>query len=98
MPTATRVKVSTEAMRLNKNPVFRKAIIPWYDSTRTCWFLIGFLLAVVLFGSTGIDAALTSPSHSAHVWVPLLLIILGLGVIASLLIRMLRRYLDSLSR
>jgi hypothetical protein len=98
MPTATRVKVSTAAMRQNKNPVFRKAIIPWYDSTRTCWILIGFLLAVVLFGGAGIEAALASPSHTAYVWVPLLLIILGLGVIASLVIRMLRRYLDSLSR
>ena len=85
-------------MSQDKNPVFRKAIIPWYDSARTCWVLIGFLLAVVLFGGAGIDAALASPAYTPHVWVPLLLVILGLGVIASILIRLLRRYLESLSR
>lgn len=85
-------------MRQDKNPVFRKAIIPWYDSSRTCWILIGFLLAVVLFGAAGISAALASPSYAAFIWVPLLLAILGLGVMASLLIRLMRRYLDRLSR
>jgi hypothetical protein len=85
-------------MHQDKNPVFRKAIIPWYDSTRTCWILIGFLTAVVLFGAAGVDVALHTPAYAGYVWVPLLLVILGLGVIGSILIRMLRRYLDSLSR
>lgn len=85
-------------MHQDKNPVFRKAIIPWYDSARTCWILIGFLIAVVLFGGAGIDEALQTPSFTGYVWVPLLLVIMGLGVIGSILIRMLRRYLDSLSR
>ena len=85
-------------MSQDKNPVFRKAIIPWYDSTRTCWVLVGFLLAVVVFGQAGIDAALTSPAYASFVWVPLLLVILGLGVTALILIRLLRRYLDRLSR
>ena len=85
-------------MSQDKNPVFRKAIIPWYDSSRICWTLIGFLIAVVLFGGAGIDAALSSPAYATYVWVPLLLVILGLGVIASILIRLLRRYLDNMSR
>ncbi len=85
-------------MHQDKNPVFRKAIIPWYDSTRTCWILIGFLLAVVLFGGAGVNVALQTPSFAGYVWVPLLLVMLGLGVIGSIMIRMLRRYLDSLSR
>jgi len=85
-------------MHQDKNPVFRKAIIPWYDSTRTCWILIGFLLAIVLFGAAGVDEALQTPNYSGYVWVPLFLVVLGLGVIGSILIRMLRRYLDSLSR
>jgi len=98
MPTATRVKASVNAMSQDKNPVFRKAIIPWYDSSRMCWALIGFLAAVVLFGGAGIEEALYKPSFAGYVWVPLVLVILGLGVIGSLLIRLLRRYLDSLSR
>ena len=85
-------------MHQDKNPVFRKAIIPWYDSTRTCWILIGFLLAVVLFGGTGVNVALQSPYYAGYVWVPLLLVMLGLGAIGSIMIRMLRRYMDSLSR
>ena len=85
-------------MSQDKNPVFRKAIIPWYDSTRTCWVLVGFLLAVVVFGQAGTDAALASPAYASFVWVPLLLVILSLGVTALILIRLLRRYLDNLSR
>jgi len=85
-------------MSQDKNPVFRKAIIPWYDSSRMCWIFIGFLATIVLFGSAGINEALQTPSFAGYVWVPLLLVILGLGVIGSLLIRLLRRYLDSLSR
>ena len=98
MPTTACVKVNTETMSQDKSPVFRKAIIPWYDSSRMCWILIGFLFAVVLFGGAGIDVALGTPAFSRYLWVPLFLVVLGLGVIASLLIRMLRRYLDSLSR
>ena len=98
MPAAARVKASVNAMSQDKNPVFRKAIIPWYDSSRMCWIFIGFLATVVLFGSAGIDEALQTPSFAGYVWVPLLLVILGLGVIGALLIRLLRRYLDSLSR
>ena len=59
---------------------------------------LGAGTAVVLFGGAGIDAALTSPIYAAYVWVPLVLVIFGLGVIGSILIRLLRRYLDSLSR
>ena len=59
---------------------------------------MGFLLAVVLFGGAGVDEAFSTPSFAGYFWVPLLLIILGLGVIGSILIRLLRRYLDRLSR
>ena len=85
-------------MSQDKNPVFRKVIIPWYDSSRTCWVIIGFLCVVVLFGFAGINEALETPSFNGYVWVPLVLVILGLGIIGSMIIRMLRRYLDSLSR
>jgi cytochrome b len=85
-------------MSQEKNPVFRKAIIPWYDSSRTCWIVVGFLLAVVLFGGAGVDEAFNTPPFAGYFWVPLLLILLGLGVIGSILIRLLRRYLDRLSR
>jgi len=85
-------------MSQDKSPVFRQAIIPWYDSSRVCWVLIGFLTAVVIFGGAGVKEALGSAAFAAYVWVPLLLVILGLGVIASILIRLMRRYLDRLSR
>lgn len=85
-------------MSQDKSPVFRQAIIPWYDSSRVCWILIGFLTAVVIFGGAGIEEALGSVGFAAYVWVPLLLVILGLGVIGSILIRLMRRYLDRLSR
>ena len=85
-------------MSQDKNPVFRKVIIPWYDSSRVCWIMTGFLVAVVLFGGAGIDEALGTRAFAGYVWVPLVLVIMGLGVIGSILIRLFRRYLDSLSR
>ena len=36
------------AMRLDQNPIYRKEIVPWYDSDIACMALIGYLLLSVL--------------------------------------------------
>lgn len=85
-------------MRHEKNPVFRRAIIPWYDSNRVCWIVVGFMMATAIFSGVGIFAALEESSFRKHFWFPLLLLLLSTGIAVSTLIRMFRRYLDRISR
>lgn len=85
-------------MRREKNPVFRRAIIPWYDSDRACWIVVGFTMATAIFSGVGIFAALEEPSFQNYLWLPLLLLLLSTGIVVSTLIRMFRRYMDRVSR
>jgi hypothetical protein len=41
-------------MPSDKNPVFRKAVIPWYNSKTAYIIVIVFLLLVFLFAMVGI--------------------------------------------
>ncbi|MDJ0809496.1 MAG: hypothetical protein QNJ02_10120 [Desulfobacterales bacterium] len=85
-------------MPRDKAPVFRRAIIPWYDSDRVCWIVIGFMLATAVFSTAGLFAALEEPIYRNYIWLPLLLLLLSIGIAISTLIRMFRRYIDRLSR
>ena len=80
-------------MRMDQNPFFRKIIVPWYDSGTSCYIVIVFMGIIIFFGFSGISVARETPGTHAHMWVPVLLIILGAVVILSTLIRLLRRYL-----
>ena len=79
-------------MRLDQNPVYRKVILPWYDSEIACLILIVLLLVVFLFGFIGISVASESISYSSYIWVPIILVVLSGGVILSITIRLIRRY------
>ncbi len=80
-------------MRLEENtPVFRKAIIPWYDSVTACLIVIALMFLVCVFGAMGISAARETPEYNDFVWVPALLIILGGVVILSTALRLIMRY------
>ncbi len=85
-------------MPREKNPVFRRAIIPWYDSDRVCWVVVGAMIVIALFSAAGIFAALEDPRFHTYFWLPLLLLLLSTGIAVSTLIRMFRRYIDRLSR
>ncbi len=85
-------------MPREKTPVFRRAIIPWYDSNRVCWIVVGFMLVTAIFSTVGLFAALEDPAYQNYFWLPLLLLLLSAGISTSTLIRMVRRYLDRLSR
>jgi glycerol uptake facilitator-like aquaporin len=65
-------------MRLDPNPLFRRAIIPWYDSTALCWVLVVAMAVLVIFSITGIMVARSNPEYSGFVWVPCLLLVLSL--------------------
>ena len=80
-------------MRLDQNPFFRKIIVPWYDSDKACYIVIVCMVVIILFGFIGISVARENPGTHAHIWVPVLLIVLSTGVIISILIRIAKRYL-----
>jgi len=85
-------------MRLDQNPVFRKVIVPWYDSETACLIVIFFMALVLLFALTGSSVAYGNPVYHRYRWVPILLITLSGGVILSLSVRLLKRYLQRFSK
>ena len=78
---------------MDQNPFFRKIIVPWYDSDTACYIVVGCMGLIIFFGFTGISVARENPATQAHVWVPVLLIVLSAAVIVSTLIRLAKRYL-----
>ena len=85
-------------MRLYQNPVFRKVIIPWYDSDTVCFLMILFMIVVLLFGVVGIWAASETDGYREYIWLPITLVILGGIVIVSTIIRLIKRYSDRFSK
>ena len=79
-------------MRLDQNPVYRKVIVPWYDSEIACLVLIVLLFVAFLFGFIGISVVSESISYGSYIWVPIVLVVLSGGIILSLTIRLIRRY------
>lgn len=80
-----------EHTRQDKSPVFRRAIIPWYDSDRACWIVILVGVAAGFFGVVGIGVAQETEAFSAHLWLPAVLTILSAAVVVSTLVRLIRR-------
>jgi len=77
---------------MNDTPVFRKIIIPWYDSEPVCLLTILFMDTVFLFSAAGITLVREMPEYQRHIWVPAVLAGLSLYVIFSVTIRLIRRY------
>ena len=79
-------------MRFRQNLLFRKAIVPWYDSEAACLLVILFLLVVFLFSLAGISVARGNIEYREHMWVAVLLAVLSGGVALSTTIRLIARY------
>ena len=79
-------------MSADKNPVFRKAIIPWYRATKAYIFLIIFMLLVFLFALTGIAVAREYHLYRAYVWVPAVLLVLSAAIIITTTVRLIKRH------
>ena len=79
-------------MRLDPNPLFRRIITPWYDSSPMCWGLLLAMVGLMAFSVAGIAVASEDPGLSRHAWVPWLLFLLCLFVGCSVAVRMLRRF------
>jgi hypothetical protein len=81
-------------MRLDQSsPVFRRTLVPWYDSEAACLLTLIFLFLVFLFGMAGISVANEVEEYRDHLWVPVLLVAMSAGVIVSITIRLINRYL-----
>jgi hypothetical protein len=59
-------------MPSDKNPVFRKAVIPWYNSKTAYIIVIVLLLLVFLFAMVGISVSREDPAYTGYVWVPII--------------------------
>lgn len=82
-------------MRLDhRNPMYRKVIVPWWDSEIACLLVIISMFVVFLFGMMGVSVAHGSLEYRPFVWVPVLVIMLSAFVILSTTIRLIRRYLS----
>ena len=79
-------------MRIDQNPVFRKAIVPWYDSETACMILIVFMFLVCLFGFAGISVARANVEYNQYIWIAVLLVVLSGVVIISTTIRLIKRF------
>ena len=79
-------------MPSNKNPVFRKAIIPWYNSKTAYIILIIFMLLVFLFALAGISVSNEHPAYNGYVWVPVILLVFSAGIIIITMARLIKRY------
>jgi len=79
-------------MPLDQNPLFRKVIVPWYDTEKTCYTVIVLMSIVFLFGIAGILEAAEKTEYNEYIWVPALLVAISGSVIASTSIRLIKRY------
>jgi hypothetical protein len=79
-------------MPSDKNPVFRKAVIPWYNSKTAYIIVILFLLLVFLFAMVGISVSKENPAYNGYVWVPILLLVLSAGIIIMTIARLIKRH------
>ena len=80
-------------MQTENGPMFRKAPVPWYDSTGLCIAVALMMLAVFLFGIAGIRVA---PEYNDPriLWVPVTLCIFSALVFLSIVLRILKRTLS----
>ena len=85
-------------MPLDQNPLFRKVIAPWYDTEKACYAVIVFMSLVFLFGIAGILEAVEKIEYNEYIWVPLLIVVMSAGVIASIAIRLIKRYAHECSK
>jgi hypothetical protein len=85
-------------MYSKKDPVFRKAVIPWYRSNKIYIFAMVFMLLVLLFGIAGISVASENDMYSGYIWVPIILVALSAMVIITTTYRLVKRYFTRTSK
>jgi len=75
-----------------KYPIFRKVIIPWYESAAIYIVMIILMSFVLLFGSLGISAAFEKREYHEHIWVPITLVVMSIFIILLNAFRLFKKY------
>ena len=78
-------------MRYDEKPIYRRLIVPWYDSVTACLLVVLLMALVFLFSLSGISVAGESVEHRAKIWLPVVLLIMSAGVIVSTTVRLFKR-------
>ncbi|MBF0101751.1 MAG: hypothetical protein HQK77_12665 [Desulfobacterales bacterium] len=73
-------------------PVFRRMIIPWYDSQLLCLWLIIFMTFIFFFGLIGFHVSMEFYEFNHYFWIPLFLCIMSLWTVISISNRLIKRY------
>jgi uncharacterized integral membrane protein len=79
-------------MPSDKNPVFRKVIIPWYNSTTVYIIVLIIMLLVLFFAMAGISVSRENFEYQKYVWVPAGLLALTIAIIITMAVRLVKRY------
>ena len=79
-------------MRIEQNPLFRKVIVPWYNSKAACRVIIICTLFTLLFGLIGISTANATESYNDYIWIPVVLTVLSGIVLTAAIIRLVKQY------
>lgn len=85
-------------MRLNQHPVFRRVIVPWYDSETVCLLVIFLMFFAFLIGLAGISVAREKVEYYDFAWVPVLIVLLSGCVIITTVIRLIKRNIGRLPK
>jgi len=79
-------------MPSEKNPVFRKAIIPWYNSATVYIIVLIIMLLVLFFAISGISVSQENSEYRGYVWVPALLLAMTAAIIITTAARLIKRH------
>jgi len=79
-------------MPSEKNPFFRKPVIPWYQSKTAYSVTIIIMLVVFLVGLAGISVSREIDEYNGYLWIPAVLVILSVCLMITNIIRLIRRY------
>ena len=85
-------------VRISDKPIYRKVIVPWYDSEAACLFVLVLMIPTLIFGIIGIDITRRSTEYGDYFWIPTGLTVLSSLVIISTLSRMIRRFIERAER
>ena len=75
----------------DQNPLFRKVILPWYDTDIACVLTGMLMLAVFAFSVIGVSVAFETPGYSGYLWIPCALLLLSALVVTITILRLYRR-------
>jgi hypothetical protein len=85
-------------MRIEQNLIYRKTIVPWYDSEAGCIILLVAMGLILLFAISGIYVSHETVEYKTYGWVAKLLTMLSGWVMVCSGCRLIKRYIHRYSK